>query len=360
MPTVTLDATPLATAHGLRGIGTVVRGLIAGFGELDRSLRPTLLTRRGQERPEGFAVESVRWPRWHLYRAPDPWPVVVERGLRGREGVFHATQPALVPAAETVVATCYDLIPLRYPRWYLNGPSRAVERRAYGRYLERLRRARLVWAISEETKRDAVRLAGADPGRVRVVPLAPAPAVAPEGEVPDGPYVLFAGGSEPHKNATLALEAIARSASEATLVMVGAWSPRRAERMRRRARGLGAAERVAWLGWVSPGRMAALRAGADAVLVPSWAEGFGLPVLEAMTSGVPVLASDIPALREAGGDAAIYLPPADPRAWTAAIDRIVVGEGREELAAAGRARAGTFGWEATAEAVNRLYEEATA
>ncbi|MGI9538742.1 MAG: glycosyltransferase family 4 protein, partial [Miltoncostaeaceae bacterium] len=303
---------------------------------------------------------AVRWPRWHLYRAPDPWPAVVERGLRGREGVFHATQPALVPRGEAVVATCYDLIPLRYPRWYLNGPSRAAERRAYSRYLERLRGARLVWAISEETKRDAVRLAGADPARVRVVPLAAAPEVAPDGEVPDEPYVLFAGGSEPHKNATVALEAIARSPGDAKLVMTGAWSPRRAERMRRRARGLGAADRVEWLGWVSPGRMAALRGGAAAVLVPSWAEGFGLPVLEAMRSGVPALASDIPALREAGGDAAVYLPPADAAAWAAAIDEAVGGGRREELAAAGRAQADAFSWEATAWAVNRLYEEAAA
>ncbi len=354
-----LDATPLAAAHGLRGIGAVVRGLLDAFRALPEDRRPMLLLRRGQEAPRGFAARVVLWPRWQPYRAPDPWPPWVERRLRGAAGVFHATQPSLVPSGGRVVATCYDMIPARFPAWFLHGPGRVAERRAYRRFARRLAGATLVWAISEETRRDAVRLAGVDDGRVRVVPLAPAPLARPEGAVPDGSYVLFAGGSEPHKNATLAIEAIAQTRGAVRLAMVGAWSPRRAERLRRRARGLDAAERVEWLGWVPPGRLAALRAGAVAALVPSWAEGFGLPVLEAMQAGLPTLASDVPALREAGGDAAIYLPPGRPEPWARAIERLTEdGTERERLATAGRVRADLFSWEATARGVAELYEEA--
>ena len=89
---------------------------------------------------------------------------------------------------------------------------------------------------------------------------------------------------------------------------------------------------------LSAGRLAALRPGAAAVLVPSRKEGFGLPVLEAMAAGVPVLASDTPALREVGGDAATYLPPDDPGAWADAISA-AAGRGAEERAA--RAARGT-------------------
>jgi glycosyltransferase involved in cell wall biosynthesis len=117
-----------------------------------------------------------------------------------------------------------------------------------------------------------------------------------------------------------------------------------------------------WLGMVSPGRLAALRAGATAVLVPSRKEGFGLPVLEAMAAGVPVLASDLPALREVGGDAATYLPPDDPAAWAAAITAAAERgpAGRAERAAAGRARAATFTWERTARGLLDAYRDAAA
>ncbi len=93
---------------------------------------------------------------------------------------------------------------------------------------------------------------------------------------------------------------------------------------------------MAWLGLVDAGRLAALRAGATAVLVPSRKEGFGLPVLEAMQLGVPVLASDTPALREVGGAAARYLSPDDAAGWAAAIDALVADPAR----AGGRGSAG--------------------
>ena len=238
----------------------------------------------------------MRWPRWPLYRLPDPWPWSVGERVARRaagDGVFHAQQPALVPRGRTVV-TCFDLIPACFPE-YLSGAGPG----ARGRWptvtsCAGCGEARLVLTPSHETAADATRLAGVDPGRIRVVPLAaPAPA-APVGAPPEGPYVLFTGAIEPHKNAGLAVEAIARAAPPMRLLMAGPWSARRAQRLREHAARAGAGDRVAWLGLVEAGRLAALRAGATAVLVPSRKEGFGLPVLEAMQVGVPVLASDTP------------------------------------------------------------------
>ncbi|WP_217914377.1 glycosyltransferase [Miltoncostaea marina] len=356
-----LDATPLAGGHSDRGIGAALRGLLGGLRALPEGERPRLLVREGQPVPEGFAARAVRWPAWPLHRIPDPWPATRgERVARAAAGgaVFHATQPSLVPAGRTVVS-CYDMIPAAFWPEYLGGPGRAAQAVAYRRFERRLRQATLVIVPSGETADDVVRLAGVDPGRVRVVPLAAPPAAAPEGPAPAGPYVLYASAIEPHKNAALALEAIAATDPGVRLVMTGPWSARRAARLRGHAARVGAAGRVDWLGLVPAGRLAALRAGAAAVLVPSRKEGFGLPVLEAMTAGVPVLASDTPALREVGGAAAEYLPVADPAPWARAIARLA-GDAAERArrGEAGRARAAAFSWQATARAVVAAHREA--
>jgi glycosyltransferase involved in cell wall biosynthesis len=359
-----LDATPLSDGHSARGIGTAVRGMIAAFAERPPGERPALLLRRGQERPAGFVAREVRWPRWPLHRLPDPWPAVVgERTARrlATGGVFHAVQPALVPGGRTVV-TCHDLIPACFPGEYLAGAGRAAQALAYRRFLRRLRRATLVVTPSAETARDLLRLAGVDEGRVRVVPWGAPRPPAPDGTPLEGRYVLYAGAIEPHKNAGTAIEAIAAAAPGVRLVMAGPWSAVRERRLRGLAARVRADDRVEWLGVLTPARLAAVRSGALAALVPSRKEGFGLPVVEALAAGVPVLASDTPALREVGGEAATYLPPGDPAAWAAAISAVAEeGEAeREARAEAGRRRAATFTWERTAEGLLAAYRDAAA
>jgi len=362
---VLLDATPLASGHGARGIGAAVRGMLAGLAGVAAEDRPRLLVREGQQAPDGFETVAVRWPAWPLHRLPDPWPAL--RGERAARraadgAAFHATQPSLVPPGRTLV-TCFDLIPAAFAPEYLSGIGRAGQRAAYARFLARLRAAWLVLVPSGETAGDVVRLAGVEPARVRTVPLGVPPAAAPEGDVPGGPYVLYAGAVEPHKNAGVALEAIAAAEPGVRLVMTGPWSARRAARLRGHAARVGADGRVDWLGYVPAGRLAALRAGAAAVLVPSRKEGFGFPVLEAMAAGVPVLASATPALREVGGDAAAaYLPPADAGAWAREIGRLAAAppDERARLADAGRRRAAEFTWARTAEGIVAAHRELVA
>lgn len=356
-----LDATPLSSAHATRGIGAAVRGMLEGFAALPPAERPVLLVRRGQPVPAGFEAREIRWPRWPSYRLPDPWPATVgERAARKLAGpcAFHAVQPALVPGGRTVV-TCFDLIPAVFRREYLAGPGRAPEAVAYRHFLRRLASARLVLVPSAETGADVERLAGVERTRIRVVPLATPAAPPADGAVPGGAYVLYAGAIEPHKNAPLAIEAIAHTAPGVRLAMAGPWSARRAERLRRRAELVGVAGRIDWLGFVPAARLAALREGALAVLVPSRKEGFGLPVLEALGAGAAVLASDTPALREVGGGAATYLPLDDPSAWGGAISALVdePERRRDSRVAAGRARATEFSWERTARATLDAYRE---
>ncbi len=359
-----LDATPLASAHATRGIGAAVRGLLEGFAALPPDERPTLLVRAGQAVPDGFEAREVRWPRWPVYRLPDPWPVAVgERAARrlAADGAFHAVQPSLVPRGRTVV-TCFDLIPAAFRAEYLSGAGRAPEALAYRHFLRRLGQARLVLVPSAETAVDLQSIAGVPPERIRVVPLATPASPPPDGAAPQGPYVLYAGAIEPHKNAPLAVEAIALAEPGIRLVMAGPWSARRAERLRRHAEAVGAAGRIDWLGLVTPERLAALREGARAVLVPSRKEGFGLPVLEALSAGVPVIASDTPALREVGGDCATYLPLGQPTVWAAAISGSALTPdpvARAVRADQGRRRAAAFSWERTARATLDAYREVT-
>ena len=223
-----------------------------------------------------------------------------------------------------------------------------------------LRRAEFVIVPSLETADDVSLLAGVRPSRVRVVPGAVPPSAPPSGPIPDHPYVLFGGGVEPHKNASLVIDALAQTPGSLGLVLTGPWSPGRGEVLERQAARLGITDRLEFAGYVPAGRLTALRQGARAVVIPSKIEGFGLPMLEAMADGVPVLAADVPALREVGGDAAVYLPVDDPAPWAAWMASLAEpGSDRTTIGAAGPARATQFSWAETARKTRDVYREAT-
>ena len=112
------------------------------------------------------------------------------------------------------------------------------------------------------------------------------------------------------------------------------------------------------LGPVPEADLQALYAGATVFAFPSFHEGFGLPVLEAMAAGAPVVASDIPAIREVAGDAAVLVPPGDVQQWTGALEDLLASPSRRaELAEAGRRRAALFPWASTAAATLEVYKE---
>lgn len=288
--------------------------------------------------------------------------------------------PALPPGRSVV--TCHDLDTFRCllepaaeprPRWF-----RALARRT----LSGLRLASAVACDSEATRSAILRHGLLPPERLRVVYLAVHPECSPEPSAehdrraaellgparPDAPEVLHVGSNIPRKRIDVLLKAFARirrALPGARLVKVGGrFTPEQAEL----AASLGVLDAVAMIPYFSPtdpsdrATLAAVYRRAALALQTSDAEGFGLPVAEAMACGTAVLASDLPVLREVGGDAALYRPVGDVDAWAdAAVGYLEYrgdpGHPDRALRARGLARASRFSWGAHVEALAEMYRD---
>jgi glycosyltransferase involved in cell wall biosynthesis len=230
------------------------------------------------------------------------------------------------------------------------------------------RRSHRLIAISQATRDDIMALLRVPPGRIDVnhqgLGRAPRPdARPPHGlDAGDRPLVLTASAKRPHKNLAALLDALALLPPEQrpVLVLPGYPTPYETE-LRQRAAALGVAPDVRFLGWVDDAEMDWLYRAATAFVFPSLAEGFGLPVLEAMARGLPVACSNRPPLTEVAADAALTFDPCSPRAIADAVVRLLGDPAlRDRLRAAGTARAPAFTWSATAERTLASYRRALA
>ena len=233
-----------------------------------------------------------------------------------------------------------------------------------------LRRAAAVVAVSGFARDEGVRHFGADPARIRVVHSGPG-LVAPDtaghvryqvpdmsGLAPGGRYFLYVGNISAHKNLPFLVRAFGSVGDGARLVLVGGRGEQFDE-VERAVAASPARERIELRRDAPDGEVDALYRGACALLLPSRYEGFGFTPLEAMTRGCPVLASDIPALREVSGDGALLLPLDDDAAWSDAMRRLLRDDGlRNDLRRRGSAVAGRYSWEETARGVCRVFLEA--
>ena len=216
------------------------------------------------------------------------------------------------------------------------------------------RRADRVLTGSEWTKRDLIERYGVREERIVVTPYGFDSAFSPDGPRRSGPpYALFVGALQQRKEPELALRALGRLNSGLQLVFAGPDRGLEAG-LRRQARALGLAERVEFAGHVSQDELAALYRGAASLVFPSRYEGFGLPVLEAMASGTPVVATRSSSIPEVAGDAAV-LVEADADELAAGLERAV--SERERLVAAGLERAALFSWAETARRTADVYRE---
>jgi glycosyltransferase involved in cell wall biosynthesis len=333
----------------------VVRELLESFAQLPNEHRFLLYCRRpadGLALNERFEwrVVGARDPLWHL--------ITAARASRACD-VFFSTNSYLsawflhVPTAVEV----YDLIAFE--------PGAHAQRRAG--LIERvtvrpaLRRARALLCISQATRDDLVRHFPRSASKARVVPLAVSErlrrerspeelAAARERHGVEGSFVLCAGTLEPRKNLSRLIEAFlglpAELSGPHTLALVGpkGWE---AEEIDRRIAAAGA--RVKVLGYVSDDDLAALYQSCTAFCYPSLYEGFGLPVLEAMACGAPVLTSRASSMPEIAGDAALYVDPLDVDDIARGLESLLRSPSEcERLAALGRQRAAAFSWERTA------------
>jgi glycosyltransferase involved in cell wall biosynthesis len=351
------------------GIGTYIRGLLGALAEAPRGHEFVALVDPADQgrvaRADGRVREvPVRAGKYGLGEH-----VVVPRAAR-RAGVELLHEPHYtLPLGwrGPAVVTIHDLIHVRFPQFFPPGAS------LYARAMAGLavRRARRVITDSQDTRNDVVELLGARTGDVRVIPLGVSPVFAPSApdevaaclkarSLPTG-YLLYVGARKPHKNLPLLLEALARirAAERPPLVLSGArWETGDPLALLAGRLGLGAAVHFAGDLRDEP-TLACVYSGAALYVQPSLKEGFGLPPLEAMACGTPVLSSNGGALPESVGDAAEMLPPRDPDAWAQAIAALLGDAARRgELSRRGLAHARAFTWKRTAERTLDVYEEA--
>lgn len=320
-----------------------------------------LLQRERLGRLPGPVVCSLRVAQWLWY----------ERCLRrdilkaGGYNIYHETGffPPDIGGRLPVVHTVYDLSLRRYAH------THPRERVCFYEFFvrRRLPHAAHVLAISEYVRQEILDEFRLDPQMVTTVPLAADPHFFPRPEERVAvtlarlgiakPYLLFAGTLEPRKNLKLLIEALPLMRHDISLVLAG-WSGWGDKAWLERLRASGLAQRVILSGYVDDEDLACLYSGAISLVYPSLYEGFGLPILEAMACGCPVVCSNTSCLPETAGDAALLVGPHDPEELAAALDQLVENDAlQREMSARGRRRAAMFTWEQTARQTMAVFEK---
>lgn len=297
----------------------------------------------------------VLYETWHALR----WPRV--EVATGPVDVVHATAVAVPPSRAPLVVTINDLA-------FLADPTQATRHgnRFFRRGTELARRHAALVVVPSEATAEECRRAGFDDARLRVVPYGVTVHPVTDAEVADArarygldrPYVLFVGTVEPRKNLAAVVGGMAALDGRGVdLVLVGpdGWN----EDLARRLAPLeGTSVRVHRVGFVATEALPVLYAGAAAFCYPSLREGFGLPVLEAMAHGAPVVTSSGTATAEVAGPDALLVDPHDHRAVGEALESLVDDPAAaDRLRAQGRARAATYTWDRTAAQVAAVYAE---
>jgi glycosyltransferase involved in cell wall biosynthesis len=328
---VGIDVSPLALTRA--GTARYLTNLLA---ELERD--PELDVRRYSFGGAGRVTRIVRDTWWYLSALP-------RRARREHVDVLHC--PGLrapVGAHVPLVVTIHDMAVLREPRsfnrWTRGYSSRTLPRVA--------RAARRVVVGSQFSAGEVVELLGVPESNVRVIPYGVGPPFTTEGPAAGGRYVLSVSTLEPRKNLRRLVEAFERAGlNDHELRVVGArgWGDVR-------IRG----DRVRWLGEVDDAELARLYRGAACVAYPSLYEGFGLPVLEAMACGAPVVAPGQPPFTEFADGVAVWVDPLDSESIAAGLREAI--DRRDELGPLGPTRAARYNWRRAAREHVRVYREA--
>jgi glycosyltransferase involved in cell wall biosynthesis len=366
---VLIDYRPALRARS--GVGEYIHQVVRALARLGQD-EITLFSSSWKDRPSpsleselpGVRVADRRVPvsvlnlAWHRLE----WPPV-ERLVAGPFDVVHSPHPLLLPTGSAAqVVTIHDLDFLHHPE----RADREIRRDYPGLAAAHAARADRVITVSNYVATEIDRLLGVPRARISVC-RSGAPEW-PEQPVPQPPrrdgYILFVGTIQSRKNVAGLFEAyrrlLGRLDAVPKLVLAGGVEPESAGELDS-ITASPLAGRVEHLGYVPEDRRRDLYAGARLLVLPSFEEGFGLPVLEAMASGVPVVASNRGALPEVVGGAGLLVEPADPGSLAAAMERLIVDlPFAARLASEGVIRAREFTWRQTADAVRLAYTDAMA
>lgn len=273
----------------------------------------------------------------------------------GSVQVVHALALTAVPSRLPRVATVHDVLPLIHPELYPPGTEDAVRKE-----LTSAAQADVIVATCESTADEIARVTPFPRERIVVAPLGVTGLPPPDGRAePQAPYLFAVGAMTPRKGFDVLAQAVTRVGPSCPRMLVAGPDYWKADDTRRAIAEADRYGKFDLLGPVDDERLASLYAGATAVCFPTRAEGFGLPCLEAMAAGAPLIASDLPPVREVVGSAAELVPPEDPDALADAIARLLADQDhRRTLVDRGRERASGFTWRRTAEDTVRAYRTA--
>ncbi|MEO8027133.1 MAG: glycosyltransferase family 1 protein [Bryobacteraceae bacterium] len=345
---VAIDATPLTTPTG--GVSRYTAELSRALAEEFPDDEFRLVSDQRFAVPEGAApnLRAGGGPRSAVERKWWLWGLAQELS-RIRADVFHGTDFAVpyLPLRPSVM-TLHDLSPWRDPRWHANADR--IRRRTP--LLLRAGLATMVITPSEAVRQEAIAHFRLAPERVRAIPLAAATHFRPIAKAVDTPYFLYVGTLEPRKNLEMLIDAWSgvRRTNRVDLVLAG----RHREDFKEPAK----ADGLRLTGAVSEAELPELYSNAAAVLYPSFYEGFGLPVLEAMQCGALVITSRDPALIELSADGAVHVDAADRSGWAEAMRSALAGSEGEGMRECALLRSAAYSWKATAAATRDVYEEA--
>ena len=353
------------------GIGTYIRNLLRELARLDQTTDFVLLCRPDDVNAIRTLGENFR-PVIELagnYSIAEQLKVPL--ALK-REGVtlFHAPHYVLPPLVRCrSVVTIHDCIHLMFPQYL---PNRAALAYARTSMAMAARRATRVLTVSESSKTDIMRFFGTDPAKVDVIynayderfgaePLEEEVVRVRERYQLNDEFVLYAGNVKPHKNLERLIDAFhivrSRGLDHLKLVMIGDDISKYAA-LRRAVHRYQLHKYVRFLGYLPEETLAVMYRLAGVFVFPSLYEGFGLPPLEAMASGTPVVTSNVSSLPEVAGDAAELVDPYDPHAIADGIYRVLTDvELRRDLRRRGLARAHQFSWETSVRRVREIYGE---
>lgn len=367
-----IDATPLQSEHNRRGVGAYVRHLIREIESLRQAQPHYLVTWQDRHKVADLipGERAFYLPRPH--RPAQIYWIYNEAFLRAallalRPRTFLATDfngTLRNPFGKTV-AVLHDLTVLKSlsPEPQAVKSGKRLSNWRWRVYARKLHHVDHIVAISESVKRDACDLIGIPPDRLTVIhhgvdqtrfkPMRGRGAFAR-----NAPYLLSLGAREENKNQTRILEAYARIAPEyprLKLYFAGPWEEVDLAWLQDAAARHGLAHRVRHVGFVPEGELPSLFANASGFVFPSIEEGFGLPILEAMASGTPVITSNRSAPREVAGDAALLVDPLSTEDIASAMGRLLASDDiSRELVRRGLSRAHHFNWQRTAHEMLQL------